>query len=426
MVRFRENGRVSHISQLRTEVVARVAPALPRPLREKLVPPRYSWSYADLAPRARAGEGEVRALIAPANYASQGFYWARAAETLPGVSCVNLAFGWAPGVSSIEPDYWVHGNVGKHSHLWARRQRKAILQEFTHVLYEAERPILGGLYDGDVAAEIRDLQAHGIKVAMISHGSDIRTPSRHVELEEFSPFVAPLDGLTEALEIKAGRNHALLDRVDLPLYASTADLLLYRPEAIWLPTLTDPERWLALPPSQFWQWEETSPVSQEEGLPPTQGGQQKPVVLHVPSKSALKGTASIASAMRKLEEEGYIEYLEAEKVPYTDMPDLVSKADVVIDQVSMGLYGVASVEAMLAGRIVVAQAGQHIRDHIARETGWDLPIVEANPDTVYDVVRDIARHPERYRDRIEQGRAFATEVHSQERVAKALRPFLLG
>ena len=392
------------VSNARNEIVARVVPALPAAARRRLVPEEYSWSYADLRPVARAKPGDTRLLIARANFASQGYYWARAAETLPGVSAVNLAFGWAPSVAHIEPDVAVAGNVGRHSHLWARKQRKAILQGFTHVLYEAERPLLPSLYGGDLVAEIDDLRRQGIRVAMVSHGSDTRIPSRHVELEPYSPFVHALDGMTANLETSTRLNHRALDALGLPTYVSTPDLLLYRPDAVWLPTLTDPQRWETLPSAVL--------------------GARVPVVLHVPSRSALKGTSAISPAMRRLAGENVIQYVEAERVPYEDMPAMISRADIVIDQVSMALYGVASVEAMLAGRIVVAQAGRHIREHIVDEKGWELPIVEANPDTIYDVVKDIATDPDRYRDRAEQGRLFAHEVHSQSAAAAALSPFL--
>lgn len=399
---------MASMSQLRNEVVARVAPALPRKLREKLVPQVYSWSYADLKiiATAQGQAAKTRLLIAPANYASQAHYWARAAETLPGVFAQNLAYGHSPSTIVLKPDVVAHANAGKYSKLWAQKQRKAILRDFTHVLYEAERPILGGFYGGDVIAEISDLQKHGIKVAMLSHGSDVRTPSRHVEIERFSPFVEPLNGLTESLEIRTAQNHRVLEAFDVPKYVSTPDLLDYLPEATWLPTLTDAARW--------------------EQLAATSLGQRTPVVLHVPSRSALKGTVSIRSAMRRLEAEGLIEYLEAEGVPYNDMPGMIERADIVIDQVSMGLYGIASIEAMLAGRLVVAQAGDRIREHIQRETGRELPIIEANPDTLYDVVKDVAQSPTEYEERVGYGREFARDVHSPERVAKKLAPFLLS
>lgn len=393
------------IALTRREVSARLAPLLPRPLQDRFVPAQYRWSRADLKPVAKAGTGDVRLLIAPANFASQAVFWARAAELLPGVFARSLAFGHAPSGMAARPDVSVDQRVGRSSHIWARRQRKQILRDFTHVLYEAERPILGGLYGGDLEAEIRDLQAHGVRVGFISHGSDIRTPSVHVDLEPYSPFNSPLDGLTDALEEGSVKNRGLLERVGLPTFVSTPDLLQYTPDAQWLPTLTDPKPWESLSPSRL--------------------GERKPVVLHVPSKSALKGTALIREQMQLLDDEGVIEYREASNVPYGDMPALVESADVVIDQVSMGLYGVASVEALLAGRIVVAQVGDYIRDHIRRETGLEVPIVEVNPKTIGRVVRDIANNPKDYLSRVDDGRSFAHAVHSADRAARVLEPFLL-
>lgn len=357
-----------------------------------------------MLPIARLKKGEARLLIAPANFASQAYYWARAAETLPGVAAQNLTFGYKPEGLSIRPDVAVESSVGWYSRAWALRQRRQILRSFTHVIYEAERSILPSLYDSDVLAEVQDLQDHGISVAMLSHGSDIRTPSEHVATEPYSPFNNDLDGLTAALEKGTAQRRALLAELQVPKFVSTPDLLRYLPEASWLPTLTDTTRWLQLPPSNL--------------------GAHKLRVLHVPSSSALKGTAHIRPAMQRLQEEGIIEYTELRGIPYEEMPTRVSGADLVIDQVSMGLYGVASVEAMLGGRLVVAQAGEFIRSKIRELTGWDLPIIEANPDNLEQVVRDVANNPQTYADRISTGREFALAVHSQKRAADTLRPFL--
>lgn len=135
------------------------------PLQDRFVPAQYRWSRADLKPVAKAGTGDVRLLIAPANFASQAVFWARAAELLPGVS----ARVWR---LDMLPQEWRHVLMcrlirgwGRSSHIWARRQRKQILRDFTHVLYEAEStPFLVDSMAEDLEAEIRDLQAHGVRV----------------------------------------------------------------------------------------------------------------------------------------------------------------------------------------------------------------------------------------------------------------------
>lgn len=379
---------------------------LPASLRTRIVGERYSWDRDDLNCVARAAKGEKRLLIGPANSASQGVYWANAARSLEGVEAQSLAFV-RPGLSfTKDPDFAVPGTVGWYSRAWAARQRRAIIDTFTHILYESELPIIPGLYGDDIRSEIQDLCEHGIKVAMVAHGSDVRTPSQHVTIERFSPFSESLDGLTDVLEKKTTKNRAILDSLDVPKYVSTLDLLSYVPEARWLPILTDPKRWTALP---------------FPGL-----GSHKLRVLHAPSRPELKGTPAIREAMGSLVDAGLIEYQELTNVRYEEMPARISWADVVIDQLAIGPYGVTGVEAMLAGRVVVAQAGDFVRSEIVERTGRDLPILEANPETIETVVRSIALEPTSYAEVARESRSFALDVHSVKRAAEALRPFLFS
>lgn len=151
------------VGRLRQTAGEWILPVLPKGIRERIVGPRFSWNHSDLRPVARLRSGETRLLIAPANYASQAVLWGRAAETLPGVKARTLVFGHDPSGPSLTPDVSVKPNVGYSSPLWSRRQQRAILKGFTHVIYEAERAILPTLYGEDLEAEIKDLQDHGVK-----------------------------------------------------------------------------------------------------------------------------------------------------------------------------------------------------------------------------------------------------------------------
>lgn len=399
-------GMTEYIRSARDRAVEYIAPALPQNARERVVGANSSWSYADLVPVARAGGEEKNLLIARTNSASQAVLWGKAAEGIPGVSASSLAFSADQRPVVLRADTEVKYKVGTRSRVWARRQRRQILAGFTHVLYEAEKPILPALYGGDLLAEIADLQDHGVKVAMVAHGSDVRIPSRHRQLEPYSPFASDLDGLTAVLEESATKNVRGLSELEVPKFISTLDLTNYVEGAEWLPTLADASTWEALAPPDL--------------------GEHKLRVLHVPSNSALKGTVHVRAAMNELAGRGEIEYREAEDVPHSEMPRLVEWADLVIDQLTMGLYGVASIEAMLAGRLVVAQAGSHIRDETLRRTGCELPILEADPGNIQEIVSGVAADPRAFLPRAEAGRGFAQTAHSEERAAEALRDFLTG
>ena len=393
------------LSKVRNELAAWLLPMLPRDLQRKVGNPNRDWKHSDLRVVASLPKSETNLLIAPANFGGQGYQWARSAETLPGVSAANLAF-WDPAaVIRGKSDFLVKPEVGRESHIWARRQKRAIEHSFSHVLVEAELPILGGLYGKDLVREITALQKAGIKVALVSHGSDVRLPSKHRSIEPGSPFHSPLDGRTDALEAKASRNLALMDQLGLPEFVSTPDLLQFRPDATWLPLVADPDMWTSVEPTRL--------------------NRETPVVLHVPGRRpALKGTDSITPAMRTLEKEGLIKYIQSEVVPHDQLPELYKKADIVVNQVGIGGYGTVSVEAMLAGRIVVTQVWESARNTIRAQTGHGLPIVEATRETLEESVRNIVTSKEEYADLGQRSRDFALEVHSRENAARILRSFL--
>lgn len=393
------------LKSIRNELAAWILPTLPTALRSQIVGPNYSWKHSDLRTVATAAPGKARLLIAPANYGGQGYGWARAAETIPGVSAANLRFvGREPRILGAS-DFDVLADVGRSSHIWARRQRRALISGFTHVLIEAGLPITGALHNGSLAREVRSLQDSGIKVGLVCHGSDVRLPSKHSALEAGSPFHSGLGGRTADLEARAKENLSIMDSLNLPEFVSTPDLLEFRPSATWLPLVTTSDLW-------------TSPV-------PTRLASPKPVVAHIPgSRPALKGTDSITPSLRRLEQEGLVEYRELTAVPRDQMPKALAETDLVVNQVGIGGYGTVAVEAMLSGRVVVAQVWDSARQAISSLTGRELPIVEASRETVYEVVKDIVTSPEIYKDLGAQSRRFALEIHSHEKAAEALGEFL--
>lgn len=390
---------------LRKEAAAYTIPLLPMPIRSRIVSPRYTWSHRDLRKVAKGKPATTSLLVARANYAGQGYQWARAAETLPGVSAANLHFIRDGDYTSGPSDFTVKMTVGQASHIWARRQRRAIQKSFTHVLIEAELPILGPLYGDDLVKEVRDLQNAGIKVGFVSHGSDTRLPSLHRAIEPNSPFHEDLGGLTSFLEDMAGKNLKIMDELNLPEFVPTPELLHFRPNAKWLPLITTPERWTQVPPTRLTN--------------------DKLVVAHVPGgKPALKGSPAIIPALQRLHDEGVIEYVELNGVQFADMPSRLAETDIVVNQVDMGLYATTAVEAMLSGRVVVSQVWDSVREHIRTQTGLDAPVIEANRDNVYDVIREIATNRDAYRDVGRQSREFALTAHSREYAGRVLQEFL--
>ncbi|WP_410792794.1 glycosyltransferase [Kribbella sp. C-35] len=347
-------------------------------------------------------DASVRLLVGPANFAGQGTRWARALEErVPTTKATSFAF--FKGVLDYQVDYGVPARTYRRNPRWRLNFYNHVVRNYTHVLLEAARPIFGPLHGPDGSFEIPHLLTKGLQVGLIAHGSDVRIPSRHAETEPWSPFPDLDDETVELLERNSTRAVELFTSYPGRVYVSTPDLLDYVPNAVWCPVIVDVDTWRS-----------DAPVLEHK----------LPVVAHAPSKSAMKGSELIDPIMESLAQRGLITYRRVEGVDPADMPAVYRDADIVLDQFRVGSYGVAACEAMAAGRIVVGHIAQHVRDRVAAETGLDLPIVDATPDTVEQVVLDLIAHPERGREVAARGPDFVEMVHDGSWSADALAAFV--
>ena len=387
----------------RARIAARLLLArLPERMGARLLPPSERYDPGAVPAPIRPPEGEARLLIAPANFAAQGYAWARAAERLPGVAAMNMQYRGRADYG-FPADYAVAEQIYRHSLRWGRQQRDAVGSGFTHVAIEAERAVFGAAFDRVVAREVEWMRRRGIQVLSISHGTDIRLPTRHAELDEWSPFRDADRVWVDALERQARANHRVLDTIQVPEFVSTPEMLLDRPGAAWLPIVVDPSRWQAATPVL------ERPV---------------PVVLHAPTNPLVKGTALIEPVLDAAADAGLVDYRRIIKVPADQMPGLYADADIVLEQFALGMYSVTSVEAMAAGRLVIGHVHEQVREHVRVVTGRELPVVEATPDSLSEVLHDIVERRDVYRDIAAAGPAFVAEVHDGRESARVLAPFL--
>lgn len=385
-------------------IAGRGIDALPEPLSVRLNPKKYGYHPRDVPPPPSAPDSDVRLFIAPVNFAGQGNAWARSVERLAGVGASSMHYT-VPGDFGFPGDNIVPVEVFHHSRKWQRAQFERIATSFTHVLFEAVRPIFGTLFNGDPVAEAQALQSRGVGVGMVSHGSDLRLPSRHREIDRWSHFNDPGWELIPTLERQALANREILRKVNAPVFIATSDLALDWPEAKLLPIVVDPEKWRGGP----------APLIREV-----------PIVVHAPSKANVKGSALVDPIMEELAAEGRIEYLRIQGVPATEMPEIVRNADVVLEQFRVGNYATAAIEAMAAGRIVVGHLHDQVRAHVRDNTHREVPVVEATPDTLRNVVENILLQRDHYRAVAAEGAVFAAAVHDGRMSAQVLAEGFLG
>lgn len=383
-------------------MLGRTLLTLPDPVLEHLFRGVIGYGPGDIPAPITAPSARRRLMIAPANYAAQGYEWARAVETLPGVAACNLFV--SSGGYGFRADHRVSNEVFQKSHRWGREQARAVVDGFTHVLVEAERPVLGRACRGDVRREHDFLIGHGVRVAYVAHGSDLRMPSRHADLDQWSPFRDRDWELLPVLQEVTDRNGRLLDAIDEPVFVVTPDLLVDRPDATWLPNCVEPQRWHL-----------DIPAFSASG---------RPRVLHAPTNARIKGTDLIEPVVRRLATRRIVEYQRVDGVPASAMARLYASADVILEQFRLGIYSTTAIEGMAAGRLVVGHIRPDVRAAAESRAGRSLPIVEATVDTLEDILVDIADRPTFYAATAAQGPAYVRAVHSPTAVAGALQGFL--
>jgi len=151
-----------------------------------------------------------------------------------------------------------------------------------------------------------------------------------------------------------------------------------------------------------------------EPAPP--GDRERPVVLHAPSSRARKGTEHVVSACERLGVELEI----VEGLDHREAFERYRNADIVVDQLNAGWYGVFAIEAMALGKPVVT----FLHDEAVRRTedafGVEVPIVSATKETLVDVLRPLVESADERRLAGAASRAYVERVHDADAVAARL------
>ncbi len=337
--------------------------------------------------------------IGPANSAGQAWAWARSAERhLEGVT------GHVVAIRNDAYDYPADELVSRKTYRddvdWQLRALARAGSSWTHVLLEAGRPMLGSLTGRDFLGDAQLLRRGGVEVGLVFHGSEVRDPRRHRLSHEFSPFADRKSALTRRLQARCDALLPRLRNFTGPLFASTPDQLEYLPDrAQWLPVVVDTEAFAPGPPVME---------------------RARPLVVHLASNPALKGTEHVERVLRPMAERGLIELRVVTGLPPAEAAELVRSADIVVDQLLLGLYGVLACEAMASGRVVVGHLGEDLRSLVE----LPVPVVEATPRSLGAVVQRLLDDRDEARTMAKAGPEFVHELHDGRRSAQVLAPFL--
>lgn len=139
-------------------------------------------------------------------------------------------------------------------------------------------------------------------------------------------------------------------------------------------------------------------------------------IVHAPSKRSVKGTEYVISAVEKLNEKYNIELILVENTPQEEARRIYATADIIVDQLVIGTYGVFSIEGMALGKPVIT----YITDDMLERLPEELPIVSATGDTVFTVLEKLISDGSFRRNCGIAGRKYVEEYHDFRNIAQVL------
>jgi len=143
---------------------------------------------------------------------------------------------------------------------------------------------------------------------------------------------------------------------------------------------------------------------------------KRPVVLHAPSSRRRKGTEHVVAACRELDVELEI----VEGLDHREAFERYRRADVIVDQLNAGWYGVFAIEAMALGKPVVTFLHEEAVRRTEEAFGVPVPIVGATKETLTEALQPLAESAAERRRVGAASRAYAEEVHGLERMTDRL------
>ena len=150
--------------------------------------------------------------------------------------------------------------------------------------------------------------------------------------------------------------------------------------------------------------------------PATPSDRARPLIVHAPSSRRRKGTEHVLAAVEGLDAD--LELVEG--LHHDEAFERYRAADIVVDQLNAGWYGLFAIEAMALGKPVVT----FLHDEAVRRTeaafGTRVPIVSATADTLREALRPLVADAALRRGIGAASRAYVERVHDLERVTDRL------
>lgn len=145
-------------------------------------------------------------------------------------------------------------------------------------------------------------------------------------------------------------------------------------------------------------------------------GRRSVVIGHAPSAKAIKGTRYIEEAIHALQKHYSVELRLIHGVSHKKALEMISGCDLFIDNLLQGMYCMTSLEAMAMGIPTISHVTTQIRSHLPQR----FPVIEAVPDTVYDVLESMLSDRSQWEEIGNAAQSYVSEYHSYKAIGNNL------
>lgn len=334
----------------------------------------------------------MKVLLGPLNFAGQPGLLAAALRN-HGVDAVSLTYRPQNQDIKFQTDHDIELTAEDRIQTQLETLKWIIEQNYDLIHFWHRSLYYGKAYHNLMGLDLSFLRQRHQRCIFRFTGFDLRLKSYMKERNPYNPFEYGFDVAYDERDQLAFLNY-LRECVDR-FVVQDPEMQEYLPEADVIPRALDVSEWPHIGPQN----------------------RDIPLVVHAPTNAPVKGTDIVLEAVEALQDEGlHFEFKLIQDMPHGEAIDWYQRADIIIDQLLIGWYGVLTMEGMALGKPTVA----YVREDLLEGYPHDIPIANANPDTVKAVLRDLITDPEQRAELGHQGRAYVEEVHDVHKVVPQL------
>lgn len=137
-------------------------------------------------------------------------------------------------------------------------------------------------------------------------------------------------------------------------------------------------------------------------------------IIHAPTNETYKGSKYIFETIERLRKKYDFEFKVIKNISIQEFYKEVAESDLVIDQMLLGGFGFVSIEAMAMYKPVIS----YLRDEVLEKVNYDCPIINANPDTLYEVIEKVIVNPKQLIQIGLKSREFVENYWDEKKVAE--------